>query len=479
MSHILLKQVPTSAITAPASTDVKFFSNFNDGGLLYYMDSSGNPMPVGSGGGGSTYVPVVSTTYASLYSLCTSSGFATGSYYLINDFESIYEQPDFYCDGTPKSSLDLKGKPSGWGYQPILVMATSKNSLSIDAYQPPITGGSYYGFNNDKIKYDFSFNKTEFNNNTKGRITERIDQFGNRTDYDHRAIRFKRYQNYTKNTIKSGIIDSYNCTTGDLTGVGTFFLSELSANDIIIIDSMSDLGYNIGLKVRSVTNDVMATVFIDSLYSGGVPSVVALNSGTTITPVDYSFGGKNYDYYSTTATGVYNQYKEVYFGQGDNNDCNKEVYTFQLSYPNLTSGATNNKIGNYSQIYLSGSTNNVFILPNNVFGSSCNNNVILDNCYNNHIGDGFFDNNLGYNFSKNLIGDNFSKNTTIDTFSSNIISDNFIWNIIQTGISTYDFTSSTHVYSNYTCYMFSNSSGFSRLSYYDPSDVLTIGNVDA
>jgi hypothetical protein len=468
MSHILLKQVPTSAITPPASTYVKFFSNFNDDGILYYMDDSGNPLPVGSG---STYNPVTQITYSALSTLKTANGFATASYYLITDFDSVYDQPDFYCDGTPKTVVDTKGKPTGWGYQPILVLATSKNSLSPDAYQPPITSGSYYGFPLDKIKYDITWNRTEFNKSAKGRITERIDEFGNRTDYDHRTIRFKRYQNHVKDTQLTGIITDYDCTNGTVAASGALFLTELTVGDIIIINSKADLGYDIGLKVSHIISDGSFTAVVDSLYVGSIPSSVPLLSGGFITPEDYSFSGKNYDFYSTTATGDYNQYKEIYFGQGDDNDCDKEIYTFQT-------GSVNNKIGNYSQVYLA-ITNNVFILPNNVFGSSCKNNTILDNFYNNQIGDNFFDNIIGYNFSKNFIGDNFSRNTTVDNFSSNLIGDNFKWNIIQTGVSSYDFTSATHVYDNYNCFMFSNSIGYVRLSYYNSSDVLVVTDVDA
>lgn len=468
MSHILLKQVPTSVITTPASTYVKFFSNFNDGGILYYMDESGNSLPVGAG---STYNPVTEITYSALYALKTANGFATASYYLITDFDSVYDQPDFYCDGTPKTVVDNKGKPSGWGYQPILVLATSKNSLSPDAYQPSIPSGSYSGFPKDKIKYDITWNRTEFNKNAKGRITERIDEFGNRTDYDHKTIRFKRYQNYLKDTQLTGTITDYNCTNGVVSGSGSLFNTELTVGDIIIIDSKSDLGYDIGLKVNSIASDSSFTAVVDSLYTGSVPSSVSLLSGGFITTEDYSFSSKNYDFYSTTPTGDYNQYKEIYFGQGDSNDCDKEVYTFQSS-------SSNNKIGNYSQVYLSGA-NNVFVLPNNVFGANSNNNLALDNFYNNHIGDSFFDNNIGYNFSKNFIRDNFSRNTTVDTFSSNVIDNNFKWNIIQTGVSSYDFTSATHVYGNYNCFMFSNSMGFVRLSYYNSSDVLVVTDVDA
>lgn len=472
MSHILLKQVPTSSITTPASTYVKYFSNFNDGGLLYYKDSSGNVQPVGNGGG-STYTPVTEITYNDLYSLYTGGGMATASYYLITDFDSVYDQPDFYCDGTPKTVLENKGKPTGWWYQPILVFATSKNSLSPDAYQP--TTDSFIGFPFDKIKYDITWNQTEFGNNAKGRITERIDQFGNRTDYDHRSIRFKRYQNHVKNIKLTGTITDYDCVNGTVVGSGTAFTTELNIGDIIIIDSKSDLGYEIGLKVTVINSDTSFDVVVDSLYTGGVPSPVVLPTGTTITTVNYSFTSKNYDFYSSSPDGYYTQYKEVYFGQSDLGDCDTEVYTFQLSFP--VSNANNNKIGNYAHLYFSG-TNNVFILPNNVFGTDCNNNNILDNFYNNHISSSFTYNNIGHNFSKNLIGSNFSKNNILETFSSNLVGDGFKLNNIQAVVSSYDLTSATHIYGNYSCNIFSNSLGFSRLSYYNATDVLVVTNID-
>jgi hypothetical protein len=46
------------------------------------MNSSGVATPVGAG----SYNSVIDTTYSNLYSLYSSNGFATGSYYYINDF---------------------------------------------------------------------------------------------------------------------------------------------------------------------------------------------------------------------------------------------------------------------------------------------------------------------------------------------------------------------------------------------------------
>jgi len=353
MSHILLKKVQDNLISAPASNYVKFFSNDSDGGLLYYMNSSGVATPIGAG----TYNPVIDTTYSNLYSLYSSNGFATGSYYYINDFQSIYEQPDFYFDDKPKTVLSLTSST----YYPIVVLATSKNTLASDAYQPD--------YPKDKIKYDFTWNETEFGNSAKGRITERIDTDGNRTDYDHRAIKFKRYQNYERDTHPlNGVITSWDCITGTVSGSATTFMFDLSIGEIIILDSHiawgGDKNYTIGLKVKTKVSDTIITVEVDSLYTGSVPTSISLNNGSQIIPTDYSFSTPSslfHQFYLAIPTGDYTSYKEVYFGQYDDGDFD-ELYTFQVGGTSV-----NNYIGNYSQKYLSGSYNNTLVLSNNVF----------------------------------------------------------------------------------------------------------------
>lgn len=485
MSNILIKKVQDTLITTPASNYVKFFSNSNDGGKLYYKDSSGVATPVDTESD-PLYVEV---TYSQLYSLGASGSFVTASYYLITDFDSVYEQPDFYFDGTLKTTLDVKGKPA-IPYQPILVMATSYNTLSPDAYQP------YYP--NDKIKYDFTWNRTELDHSAKGRITERIDEFGNRTDYDHRTIRYKRYKHYSRGTQLTGTIVEYDCVGGTLKGTGSSFSSQLSSGNIILIDSLLDLGYNVGLKVRNIIDNNTLAVEVDSLYLGSVPSTVYFNNSTTINPIDYSFDFKSYNFYIGVDEGVYTSYKEVYFGQSDANDCDKEVYTFRT-------GATNNKIGNYSQVYLSGYTNNSLILSNNVFNDALTmnneigdesynnyfygvttNNKIGSKFYNNDIIGGCFNNNILFAFYNNFFGD-LNNNSFFAEFSNNTSSANysFRYNTIKTSVTNplgyggVDFTLATHVYAKYSCDIFLNQAEVIRISYYDSGDVLTIDDVNA
>jgi hypothetical protein len=492
MSHILLKKVQDNLISSPASNYIKIFSNANDGGLLYYKDSSGTPTPIGNGGGsGTTHDPVIGITYSSLYSLYQSDGFATGSFYYISDFQSIYDQPDFYFDGTPKTVLENKVSTS----HPIIVLATSNNTLAIDAYQPD--------FSNDVIKYDITWNETEFSNSAKGRITERIDQYGNRTDYDNRTIRFKRYLDYEKvGSSLSGTITSWDCITGTVSGSSTQFNTDVSVNDVIILDSSyaygGDKNYTIGLKVKTVINNTTIIVATSSLYAASVPVDVALSNSALIEPENYSFVTKNYIFWLANSTGNYTSYKEIYFGQSDEGEFD-EFLTFQTG-----SGVSlNNYIGNYSHKYLSGSYNNTLILPNNVLSNvNSSYNKIGDDSYNNHfegfaagnkISSSFYGNTILGNFTYNNIGSKFYDNYIGDMDSNSIFSEfgrnftsvtqSFRSNSINIDMSmsilNYNFTNATHIHSSYNCSVFSNSTGSIKLSYYDGYNALTVVDIDA
>ena len=469
MSHILLKLIPDSSITPSVSTEyIKIFSSKDNGGELYYVDSTGNKQPVGD------KIIINEVTYNQLYSLGTSNGFVTASYYLIMDFESIYDQPDYYCDGSLKTKVANNKKPTegaGWEYQPLLVQAISGKDLSEYAFQPTYNGpGYYHGFPKDKIKYDYTWNKTEFNKNAKGRITERIDEFGNRTDYDHRSIRFKRYRRYDKDNELSGLINDYNSVSGLVNATGASFSTELETGDVIIINSKSDLGYDIGLKVSEITDDNTMTVIVDSLIAA-TPSTVILQNGSEIIPVDYNFTGKFYSFYNTIATEIYDQYKEVYFGQSDEDDPKgkrefNELYTFDLTK------ASNNILDNYSNIYLEEKLNGFLILSNNVFKGNTINNKIGYYSYNNDISGNFRNNNIGNNFCNNYITDDFQNNMIHYEFSNNSINngDVFRYNNTYCDVSGVDFTSMSHVYSDYTSNIILASDNKMYINYFDGSD---------
>lgn len=374
---------------------------------------------------------VIEVTYSGFYTLASTNNLIQGSYYSITDFQTIYDLPDYFPDGSPR--LDINTITTG--VDPIIVFATSNNTISTDAYQ--------ISYPNDKIKYDFKWTSTEINGTpTTGRITERIDEYNNRTDYDHRTVEFKRYQSYEVNTQLTGTISDYDCTTGVVVGVGTIFLSEVNPGDILVFNSINSLGYYIGVRVVNVNTDTLIDVVIDASYGGTV------------------FTGDNMDFYNSYTNGYYLDYKEVYVGQSDDGDYSL-VPTFKLNGYTL-----DNYIGNHSSYYINGSSPILleFLLSNNVIGTTSQSNNFGDISYNNSfIGksirnrisglfynnvmrDMFMDNKIGSYFYKNVfssqmlnnyIGDYFNNNISLgNLFDNNQIQNNFENNIFSNDVNS-------------------------------------------
>ena len=355
----------------------------------------------------------VSVTYSELYNMVTGSSLNAGVFYLITDFQTCYDQPDFDYNGNPITGVNTYHVAT---IDPILVLATSENTLSPNAYQP--------SYPNDKIQYDVNWNVTEATASpAKGRITERIDEFNNRTDYDHRTVLFKRYKYYTRDLFMTGRIISMN--QGVVVGDGTLFQSELVVGDIILINSVlstwnpSSGAFPQYYEVLSISDDTNMTVggfiyndFSDSdgfLYEKALtPSILYLN------------------FKQSNITGDTNNFQEF------------------LTFP-LGSGYTtiNNYIGNFTN--LKDWDGNTFILANNVFqsdsvfideyvnnkfGNGCYNNTLRDDCSENDVGDYFFNNVIDDDFDSNQIGVYFNNNVITANFQYNRIGRNFENNFI-------------------------------------------------
>lgn len=197
-------------------------------------------IPGGSSGGTSS---VLSVTYDELLSLVNSSSLSIGSYYIITDFQSCYDQPDYDYNGNSITSGNYRVAD----VDPIMVFATSNSTLSDNAYQP--------SYPKDKIKYDITFTTTEITESpAKGRISERIDEYNNRTDYDHRAIKFKRYTTYFLNSTYNGKITGF--TDGSVYGYETDFTNDLAEGSVIFIESNSPKFYKV-TSIASATEMVV------------------------------------------------------------------------------------------------------------------------------------------------------------------------------------------------------------------------------
>ena len=347
-------------------------------------DLIGGQGPTGSGG-------VIEVTYSELMSSMGATGLTPGAYYLITDFKTCYDQPDYNSDGNSITNGNYKES----NVHPILVLAISESELASDAYQPE--------YPKDKIKYDPTWNLTEVTGGTAyGRITERIDEFNNRTDYDHRSILFKRYMYWevALNDPYAGTVEivTVSGATMDVNGTGTNFTS-----------------LNVGDKVG-----------FDFIYNFRVFEITGIDSATsmTITGLTTTSSAPGAKIYPTSSQG----YVSYYQNNLDVNDF-EEFYTFDLE----NNVCINNYIGDFSNLYNWDENN--FILANNVFlngpytnnkfGDSCFDNTFDDDCNNNIIGNYFYGNITNDDFDGNVIGNWFRNNKITSNFQYNRIGENF------------------------------------------------------
>jgi len=350
---------------------------------------------------GGTGQPVIETTYNGLVNSITGGTLTAGSYYLMTDYQACYDQPNFDNYKDPITTGNYKTGTT----EPILLLAISTTGFSPTVYSTL--------YPNDKITYDITWNTTEVTSSpAKGRITERIDDFKNRTDYDIRSIFFKRYNGYSynENNPASGLvgISGITGTTGVLYGnTGTTFSSNFGSGSIVSIQNLNPSFF----EVISVVSDSIAII-----------------SGVTINVITDS------PYYPGNDDGVMSYYQP--------NIRQDQVYEYTtFGGVNLDGGAVNNYIGNYSNLY--DWDGNPFILANNVFisgeyfnntiGNDSYNNTFNDDCDSNQIGDSFYNNSTNDDFDGNIIGDYFNNNYITANFNNNRIGSDFNSNTLIGG----------------------------------------------
>ena len=342
-------------------------------------------------------------TYDELYSFATGGTLTAGSYYLMTDFQTCYDQPNYDNTKTPITTGNYKTGTT----EPILLLSVSTTGFSPTVYSTL--------YPNDKITYDITWNTTEITSSpAKGRITERIDNFNNRTDYDNRSILFKRYNGYSydENQPISGLvgISGITGTTGVLYGnTGTTFNSNFSTGSLV--------------SVRNLNPSFFEVISV-------VSNSIAIISGVTIsetTDSPYYFGNDDgiMSYYQPNVRQD-QVYEYTTFGDPIDN------YQFSI----------NNYVGNYSNLAL-GWFGNPFILANNVFisgsyinntiGDGSYNNTFNDDCDNNQIGGNFYNNSTNDDFDGNIIGENFNNNYITSNFNNNRIGSDFDFNILLGG----------------------------------------------
>jgi hypothetical protein len=340
-----------------------------------------NGFPITIGGG---CTPI---TYSELTTLISLNTLGCGVHYLITDFNTCYDRPDYDKYKNPiavSSSSYVTGATD-----PILVFATSTNTLAVDAYQP--------SYPNDKIKYDVTYSTTESGNPAFGRITERIDEWGNRTDYDNRTIEFKRYllRTYNRRNPLAGTVELQS--DGTVLGVDTLFTS-LNLGDIIAIRNSNETFY----EIVSIDDNTTMTV-----------------TGETITAI-----GGGFQFFNANSNS-----RDSYYPNNIDGQLDFTLYkTFEAAE---NDGCLNTYIGDHAKYFIDDSLGD-FLLANNVFKDGAyRNNTIGDSSYNNTFNDDCAANQIGYGFRNNITDDDFDDNVIGAFFQDNIITSEFEDNHIE------------------------------------------------
>ena len=408
--------------------------------LLIPVEESGTTYHIAFSG-----INYTETLYSGLTLALSANGLIPGQYYLITDFKTCYDQPNYDYQGNPITSGNYKpGSVS-----PILVLATGTNTISQLAYQPQYSG--------DTIYYDPYFSVTEVTaGEAFGRITYRIDDKGNAFDYDFREVLFRRYNTYSANGYYVGTVSIDGL--GNVTGTNTFFQSATSPGNVIgIVNKDSTYGVDF-YQVVSIASDTSMIV---------TGNTINAYSNTLYTPstTESGMSYKQNNIIGNTGFTEYNTFTS--YGECFNNTCGNRVgttiedgYDFLLSNNVFRSGPyIDNSFGSYFRNNTfnddcTGNTikyrfyNNVIDndFDNNVITSSFYNNMIVCDFDNNYIQRSFFNNNLGdddtSDFQYNIVngsfngnfytGNNqFQYNTINGSFSGNKILNSFEYNNVE------------------------------------------------
>jgi hypothetical protein len=326
-------------------------------------------------------------TYSELYSNLTGATLTPGKHYLITDFKTCYDQPDYDQNG---DTIETGNYKQG-NVAPILVLATDVDKISEHAYQPEYSG--------DTIQYDPYFTSTEVTAGAAfGRITYRIDDKGNAFDYDFREVLFKRYNAYSAEEIYVGKVSING--VGVVTGVGTNFTNRTTGEIIGIVNADAAYGVNF-YQIVSIDSETSMTVTGRTIYSVN-------NTFYTDSITDNGMSYKQNNIFSNTGFTEYKTFTN--YDECFNNTCGNRVantideeYTFLLS----------NNVFRNSQY------------RDNSFGSNFRNNTFNDDCVNNTINADFYNNIIDNDFDNNTISSDFHDNIIICDFQNNIIQGGF------------------------------------------------------
>lgn len=169
-------------------------------------------------------------SHEDLRDLKLGSNLKPGVFYAIDDYKTIYDQPDFQSDGSPKATVLTKQASTG---ETLVLLATSSSTFENKVYS--------IEYPNDELEYDIDFIETEYMGRPAvGRITYRKDDDGNSADYDFRTVLLKRYESSTGSGVFNQWVDNGEAYEEYLTFGNSYGSALIKGN---VIDGMRGLGY--------------------------------------------------------------------------------------------------------------------------------------------------------------------------------------------------------------------------------------------
>lgn len=326
--------------------------------------------PTSGGGGGMAFT---SLTYAALQTLIGTSALVKGDYYLINDYQTIYDQPDYNAIGSPKPVVTTNTGT----VEPLIVQASSANQINERAIS------TLYPL--DVIQYDVTFTQTEVMfQPAKGRIILRTDNNNNTTNYDHRQVVFKRYESFPSSGVYTSVNDNGNASLDTIPTFGA--------------DCYSN---NIGNFYTALNPLNTGFILSNNVFEG--------NSRNNKTGSDF--------YNNTFASTVYSNI----FG----NSCHDNVFDGSILENIINNNFSLNTIGSR---FWNNTVGDFF--NNNITSTLFTDNEIENYFAYNILGINFRSNKIGNNFQYNNVSDNFGLDTGNNTNSGNTIGDNCHFNFI-------------------------------------------------
>ena len=253
--------------------------------------------------GGGSFVGLIDILHADLVIAKAAGELIPGVSYRITDFQTIYDQPDYMDEYLPKPTVELKMS----AIDPIIVKAVTESELELDAFQE--------SYPLDKIKYILEYTTLFSSTPTKGRIIERIDEWDNRTDFDHRTVLFKRYANlpydmYTNDVLYCNHWDSSQDYPGREYDIVT--------NVPILSDSQYPTDYHTFICSTSGTRDFGSgpiTVEVGDVMEYDGSKWTKLNGWTELTMFNFSQSEKPQN----------NYIEGTYYANLSNSDASWEV----------------------------------------------------------------------------------------------------------------------------------------------------------